>query len=136
MLNVQIIGNLGSDPELKYSANGNAVLRANIATNGRVRTQAGEWEDRTEWVRVTVFGQRAESLSTLLKKGQRIYVSGRLEARPWTGNDGQLKAGLEVVAETVEFFSPRSEDAAPLARAGKPAPSARNDTDDTSDLPF
>jgi len=141
MLNASLIGNLGGDPDLQYSASGSAFLRLNVATNGRVRTQAGEWEDRTEWVRVTVFGQRAESLSTLLKKGTRVYVSGRLEARPWTGKDGQEKAGLEVVAETVEFMSSRQDDDAPRqqpARAARPAAAAavHDELEGLDGLPF
>lgn len=125
MLTASAIGNLGNDPELKYSGNGSPFLRFNVATNGRVKNQSGQWEDKTEWVRCTVFGQRAESLSQYLKKGMRVYASGRLEARPWTAQDGQVRAGLELVADTVEFFSTKSE---PESR--------NNDSDDLSDVPF
>jgi single-strand DNA-binding protein len=112
MLKASIIGNLGNDPEMRYSANGAPFLRFNVASNFRVRTPEGEWQDKTEWVRVTLFGQRAESLGQYLKKGARVYVDGRLEARPWTDQQGQVRAGLEVVASDVEFMSSRADDEA------------------------
>jgi len=64
------------------------MLRMNVASNYRARTPEGEWQDRTEWVRVVIFGQRVEALATMLKKGMRIYVDGRLEAHPWTDRTG------------------------------------------------
>ena len=110
MLKASVIGNLGNDPEMKYSANGAPFLRFNVASNFRARTPEGQWEEKTEWVRCTVFGQRAESLSQYLKKGMRVFVDGRLEARPWTDQQGGVRAGLELVATDVEFMSSRSED--------------------------
>lgn len=110
MLKASLIGNLGADPELRYSASGTPTLRMNVASNYRVRTPEGEWQDKTEWVRCTVFGARAESLSQYLKKGSRIYADGRLEARPWTDRDNQVRAGLELLADTIEFMSPRGDD--------------------------
>lgn len=128
---MSVIGNLGNDPELKYSANGSPMLRFNIASNYRAKDESGEWSDRTEWVRVTLFGQRAERLADHLRKGMRVYADGRLEARPWTANDGAVRAGLELIANDVEFFSSRQSDDAPPATVG------RRPTDDTdADLPF
>lgn len=156
MLKAAIIGNLGNDPEMRYSANGSPFLRFNVASNFRARTPEGEWQDRTEWVRVTVFGQRAETLSQYLKKGSRVFVEGRLEARPWTDQQGQVRAGLEVVAGDVEFMSSRTDDEArgggtggddygesaparqrPAPATGgqpRPAPQARQDSGDDADL--
>lgn len=110
MLRGSVIGNLGNDPDLKYSANGSAFLRFNVASNGRVRDPNGDWMDETTWVRVTVFGRRAESLADLLKKGMRVFADGRLEARPWTDQAGNVRAGLELIATDVEFMSQRNED--------------------------
>jgi single-strand DNA-binding protein len=110
MLKLTILGNLGNDPEMRYSAGGAAFLRFNVASSFRTRNQSGEREEKTEWVRVTVFGARAETLGQYLKKGSRVYVDGRLEARPWTDQQGQVRAGLEVVADTVEFMSSRQSD--------------------------
>lgn len=134
MLTGSAIGNLGNDPELKYSSSGSPFLRFNVATNGRRRDEAGTWSDYTEWLRVTIFGARAESLSQHLKKGLRVYVSGRLEAKPWTSSQGDIRAGLELIADTVEFMSARNEDG-----QQQPArPSQRNDgpSDELEDLPF
>lgn len=137
MLKAQTIGNIGADPELKYSASGSPFLRMNVAANYRSRNQAGEWEDRTEWVRVSVIGQRAETLSKHLKKGSRVYVDGRLEARPWTDQQGNVRAGLEIVANEVQFMSPRQEQPEgewkPIQQ--KPAAVAADDGD-LVDLPF
>jgi single-strand DNA-binding protein len=110
MLKAQILGNLGNDPEMRYSAVGAAFLRFNVASSYRTRTPAGEWEEKTEWVRVTVFGARAETLGQYLKKGSRVFVDGRLEARPWTDREGHVRAGLEIVASDVEFMSQRGPD--------------------------
>ncbi len=149
MLKVSVIGNLGHDPEMRYSAAGQPFLRFNVASNYRTRTPEGEWQDKTEWVRVTVTGTRAESLSQYLKKGSRVYVDGRLEARPWTDQQGQLRAGLEVMANQVEFMSPRTDDGG--TQQVRPTPSvtderpgatkdtiqsAERDEGDLEDLPF
>ena len=133
MLNCSAIGNLGSDPDLKYSAGGAAFLRFNLATNGRRRDAAGNWGDHTEWVRITVLGKRAESLAEHLRKGMRVYASGRLEARPWTGQSGQVNAGLELIASDVEFMSTRNEDDG--QQAARPARQQQG-ADDDPDLPF
>lgn len=136
MLNAQILGNIGGDPEQKYAASGAAILRFNVAVNQRTRVE-GEWTEKTEWVRVTVFGNRAETLANHLRKGMRVFVSGRLEARPWTSQQGEVRAGLEVIADTVEFMSSRQQDderPAPVA-ARRPAAAAILDEDDDS-IPF
>lgn len=134
MLKAQILGNLGSDAELKYSAGGSPLLRCNVAANFRVKNDNGEWEDRTEWVRVTLFGARAESLSQYLTKGAKVYVDGRLEARPWTSREGAVRAGLEVIANDIELCSPRNNDGQrqPAAPSG---PAWDNDDNDDA-LPF
>lgn len=110
MLKASIIGNLGNDPEQRYAASGTATLRFNVACNGRVKDPNGNWMDETTWVRCTVFGNRAETLGQYLKKGTRVYVEGRLEARPWTDNAGNVRAGLELIAQDVEFMSSRQQD--------------------------
>jgi single-strand DNA-binding protein len=161
VLKATLIGNLGNDPDLRYSANGSPLLRFNVASNYRTRTPEGEYQDRTEWVRVTVTGNRAESLSQYLRKGMRVYIDGRLEARPWTDQQGQMRAGLEVLADEVQFMSSRQDDeqrggseGAPLSpsaparpspsgpapsRSSQPAPPSRPDPvdeGDLEDLPF
>jgi single-strand DNA-binding protein len=149
MLKVSLIGNLGNDPEVRYSADGSPFLRFNVASNYRTRTPEGEWQDRTEWVRVTVVGARAGSLSQHLKKGGRVYVDGRLEARPWTDQQGQVRAGLEVMAKQVEFMSPRADGAGAAPPPQSPSvadehagatsrgtESTTHDASELEDLPF
>jgi|SwirhisoilCB1_FD_contig_51_2254165_length_928_multi_2_in_0_out_0_1 single-strand DNA-binding protein len=161
MLKATLIGNLGNDPEMRYSANGAPFLRFNVASNFRTRTPEGEWQDKTEWVRVTVTGQRAESLSQYLRKGSRVYVDGRLEARPWTDQQGQVRAGLEVMANEVQFMSSRADDEragssgggggdrefgggrpsgssspTPARNAPRPQPAPADEDSDLEDLPF
>lgn len=137
MLKLSVIGNLGNDPELRYSAGGSGFLRFNVAANLRVRSEGGEWQDKTEWVRVTVFGARAESLSNLLKKGTRVYCDGRLEARPWTDQQGNVRAGLELVASDVEFASSRQDDSPMTARnTVNRQPAGGSDDADLEWLPF
>jgi len=120
MLKGSVIGNLGGDPELKFSPSGQPMLRMNVASNYRARTPEGEWQDKTEWVRVVMFGQRADRLAGILKKGMRIYADGRLEAPPWTDRAGGVRAGLELVANDVEFTGPRQgdDDERPRRRSG------------------
>ena len=142
MLKASVIGNLGGDPELKYSASGQPTLRMNVASNYRARTPEGEWQDRTEWVRVVIFGQRVETLAPLLRKGMRIYVDGRLEAHPWTDRTGGVRAGLELVARDVEFTGPRQagDDDQPVrASVADERPRQRPEIDDggaLDDIPF
>jgi single-strand DNA-binding protein len=141
MLKAQVIGNLGSDPEMKYSRDGSPLLQMNVASNYRVRDQAGEWSDRTEWIRVTVFGKRAESLAPMLHKGMRVYADGRLEARPWTSQGGEVRAGLEMVASDVEFVSSRQDGGQqPAPRASvadeRRRPAGADDDSDLESLPF
>ncbi len=138
-----IIGNLGSDPDMRYSASGAPFLRFNVAANIRVKDQDGEFRDKTEWVRVTTFGNRAETLAQYLRKGSRVYVEGRLEARPWTDQQGQVRAGLELIGDTVEFMSPREDSGgerpaqarAPLAGVGAGKQESYAD-EDLENLPF
>lgn len=140
MLSASLIGNLGNDPEMRYSANGAPFLRFNVASNFRTRTPEGEWQDKTEWVRVTITGQRAESLSQYLKKGTKVYVDGRLEARPWTGQNGQVNAGLEVMANEVQFMSARGDDGGeqrqPVAAGRQVTPAEAQRMDEANELPF
>ena len=141
MLKASMIGNLGNDLEMKYSANGAPFLRFNVARHYRTRTPEGEWTDKTEWVRCTIFGQRAESLSQILKKGMRVFVDGRLEARPWTDREGAVRAGLEVVASDVEFMSSRQDDqpvtdSTASEHPRQPADAGNHGDDVLEDLPF
>jgi single-strand DNA-binding protein len=111
MLRARLIGHIAGEPEQRTSTNGTTFLRFTVASNGRTRAPDGTWQDHVDWVRVAVFGQRADTLPKRLRKGQRVFVDGRLEARTWTDQLRNLRAGLEVIADTVEAGSDRQREA-------------------------
>lgn len=98
---VLLIGNLGLDPELKYTQGGQAVLRMRLATTERYGNKAGERQERTEWHTVIVWGNRAEALNKFLHKGKTIYVEGRLQTRQWEDKDGGKRSTTEIVANQI-----------------------------------
>ena len=102
---VILVGNLGSDPEMRYTPNGKAVTSFRMATNRRYTTSAGESREETDWFRITVWGKQAEQCNQFLSKGRQVYVEGRLHARNWEGQDGQTRTSLEVTADRVLFLS-------------------------------
>jgi len=99
-----LIGNVGSDPEMRYTPNGKAVTSFRMATNYRYAGSDGERREETEWFRVSVWGRQAESCNQFLSKGKRVYVEGRLRSRSWEGQDGQMRTSLEVSANRVIFL--------------------------------
>jgi single-strand DNA-binding protein len=109
MLKALLVGNLGGDPELRYAQDGQPMLRFNVASNDRKKDADGEWREATAWVQVTVFGNRAETLVNYLHKGMKVYADGRLDARPWTDQQGNIRAGLSMIANDVQFMSPRED---------------------------
>lgn len=110
MLTAQIVGNVGGEPELKYSGDGNPYLKFYVASNDRRRNRDGEFEDVTEWVQVTVLRQRAETLHQYIHKGMKVFVSGKLTSNPWVTNNDELRSGMQMLADYVEFMSPRQDD--------------------------
>jgi single-strand DNA-binding protein len=101
---ITLIGNVGSDPEMRYTPNGKAVTSFRMATNYRYTGPDGERREETEWFRVSVWGKQAESCNQFLSKGRRVYVEGRLHSRNWEGQDGQMRTSLEVSANRVIFL--------------------------------
>lgn len=101
---IMLIGNVGSDPEMRYTPNGKAVTSFRMATNYRYSGPDGERKEETEWFRVNVWGKQAESCNQFLSKGKRVYVEGRLHSRSWEGQDGQMRTSLEVSANRVIFL--------------------------------
>jgi len=110
---VMLIGNLGTDPEMRYTANGNAVTTFRVACNRNYAGQDGERKEETEWFSVVTWNKLAETCSQFLQKGRRAYVEGRLQTRSWEGPDGQRRFRTEVIASTVLFLD--RAQAAPLA---------------------
>jgi single-strand DNA-binding protein len=100
---VEIIGNLGSDPEMRYTANGTAVTTFRVAV-GRTYTVEGERREETEWFRVVAWNKLAELVQAHLTKGRKVYVEGRQSTRSWDGPDGQKRYMTELVANQVLFL--------------------------------
>lgn len=107
---VQLIGNLGKDPEIKYTPQGTAVAKIAIATNERFKDKSGEWQDRTEWHNVVLWQRLAEIAGEYLKKGGKVYVEGRLQTRSWDDKQtGQKKYMTEIVASDIILLGGRGE---------------------------
>lgn len=98
---VMLIGNLGQQPELRTTTNGQSVMTLRLATNERYKNRDGEWTDRTEWHTVVVWGKRAEGLSKIVNKGTHLYVEGKLQTRQWEDREGQKRYTTEVVARQI-----------------------------------
>ena len=122
---VILVGNLGSDPEMRYTPNGKAVTSFRMATNRRYTTPDGESREETDWFRVSVWGKQAEQCNQSLSKGRQVYVEGRLHARNWEGQDGQMRTSLDVTADRVLFLGRQAPASLPEEGELEPA-----------DLPF
>ncbi len=152
---VILVGNLGKDPEVRYSPGGAAVANITLATSDTWKDkQTGAQQERTEWHRVVFFGRLAEIAGEYLRKGRQVYVEGRLQTRKWQGQDGQDRYTTEIVANEMQMlggrdgttasFEPREQSmprqeqpqsSTPNTPSGQPAsPALDNDFDD--DIPF
>lgn len=101
---VQLIGNVGRDPEMRYTPSGKAVANFSLATNYGWQGADGEWQNETEWHNITVWGKLAESSNTDLSKGSRVFVQGRLKTEKWTTPEGVERTKVVVVADTIVAF--------------------------------
>ena len=101
---IVVVGNLGRDPELRYTAQGTAVCSFTMATNEKRKDKNGMQQDFTTWFRVTVWGKQAETVSKYLSKGRSVYVEGRLHVEEWTDKEGKPRHTLEVNASDVHFI--------------------------------
>jgi single-strand DNA-binding protein len=147
-----LVGNLGVDPEVRYSADGKPVLSFRVASNYRRRdAETRDWVDATNWYRVTTFGRLAERLSEQVSggrliKGSRVIIFGRLEATAYMDRNNQPQPSLDVVADDVLFAEnrPRAEgefgssefESTPVARSSQPRPQHIEESTDLEDLPF
>ena len=162
---VMIIGNLGADPEMRYTPSGRPVTQFNVAVNQSTKNQqTNEWVEATDWFRVSVWGDRAERAAENLRKGNKVFVEGRFKTREFEGRDGQKRTSLEITADSLVNLEKRNREdgdgefagttsSAPPRAAGAPAdaPAGGNapasgsrggggggydDTSDLDDLPF
>ena len=144
---MMIIGNLGADPELRYTPSGKAVANLRVAVNNNRRGPDGEWVEETLWLRVEVWEQAAERAAEQLRKGNKVYAEGQLRAREYEGSDGQKRTSLELTFARVINLERRGRDegsfpvdeAAPEpAAVGQRAAPARpaGGEMDVDDIPF
>ena len=126
---MMVIGNLGTDPEMRYTPNGNPVTSFRLAATRSYTNSGGERQQETEWFTVVAWNQLAEQCNQYLTKGRRVYVDGRLHSRSWEGQDGQLRYVNEINAGTVLFLDRQT--------TGQSSPEERAEaTIDPEDLPF
>lgn len=137
---VILIGNLGSDPEVRFLPSGQPVANFNIATTEKWTGRDGNPGERTEWHRIVVFGKQAENCKEYLKKGRQVYVEGRLQTREWEDKEGQKKRTTEIIAQTVQFLGSGggrerepSEPPSPSSSSSSGEPSVLGGEDD---IPF
>ena len=125
---VVLVGHLGGDPETRFTPSGAAVANFNLATNESWRDSNGELQDKTEWHRCVMFGKSAEMSGELLKKGQLVYLEGKLQTRNWEDKDGVKRYTTEVVCDMFTMLGRRMDN------TGQTTPVATGDDED--DLPF
>ena len=135
---VMLIGNLGADPEMRYTPSGAAVANFNVACNRSwTNRETGERQEQTEWVRVVTFNRLAENCSQYLSKGRPVYVEGRLQTRQWEDQQGQTRYMTEVVALDVQFLGGRGEGGGDFGGGGySQGGPPQGGPVDADDLPF
>lgn len=112
---VMIMGNLGQDPELRYTQNQNAVVTLNVATTDVRNSADGQKQEITEWHRIVVWGKQAENCAKYLSKGRPVFIEGRLQTRAWEDKQGQKRYTTEIVAQNVQFLGGRDQGASQQA---------------------
>lgn len=138
---ITIIGNLGRDPEMRYTNSGDPVTSFSVATSERFRTRDGQQQERTTWFNVSAFGKLAETCNQYLHKGSYVYVEGSLAQREYTGNDGTARTSLDVRLREMKMLDKRGEDGGDFGgeTGGFTGPSiapAASDDSSMDDIPF
>jgi len=136
-----IVGNLGSDPELRHTQGGTTVANFRVATNEVFTTKNGERNERTEWHRIVAFGRLAEICGQYLTKGKQVYIEGRIQTRDWEDQQGNKRYTTEIVASQMVMLgragdAPYTADADAQASPPDEPQAAPAGTDDDDDLPF
>lgn len=145
MNKIIVIGNLGRDPEMRYTASGQAVTSFSVASSRRYRTADGEQREETEWFNVSAFGRLSEICNQYLTRGQQVYIEGRLRGRSYTDRNGEQRLSLDITLSEMQMLGRRGDNeygggggdrdsyggGRGMADAGGPPP-----YDETDDLPF
>lgn len=135
---ITVIGNLGNDPEMRFTPNGHAVTSFNVATNRNYTAADGERREETEWFTIVCWNKLAEQCNQYLTKGRLVYVEGRVKLTSWEGQDGQQRSRLEINADRVNFLDKQGGAGAPPAAGAAEDSSDAPDEGDISpeDIPF
>jgi len=131
---VILVGNLGADPDIRQSGNGNVVANLNIATGEAWKDQQGQLQERTEWHRVVMFGRTAEIARDYLRKGSKLYLEGKLQTRKWQDKNGQDRYTTEIVAHEFQMLDRRPGESSPDAPSAPASALPAAEFDD--DIPF
>ena len=107
---VFLVGNLGADPEVRYTDKGKAVCNIRIATNEGYKDASGQWQEKTEWHRIVIWGPQGEATGEYKKKGHSVHVQGKLQTREWEDKNGVTRYTTEVVADKVTFLGGNGKD--------------------------
>ena len=135
---VILVGNLGRDPELRYTPQGTPVCSFSMATNERRKDKSGEMQDLTTWFKVTLWNRQAETAAQYLQKGRPVYIEGRLRVEEYTDRDGKQRHSLEVNATDMQFIGGGRNEEPPIERAAAAsgAPTAEQPDMADDDIPF
>ena len=133
---VILIGNLGQDPEARFTPQGTAVTNLSIATNESWKDQSGEMQDRTEWHRVVMYGRMAETATEYMKKGQMVYVEGRLHTREWEDQNQIKRKTTEIRCDNFTMLGRKSDAPANQSQGNMSSPQPASDSEVDDDLPF
>ena len=130
---VILVGRLGRDPETRYTSGGQAVCNFSLATDESYKDRNGERQKRTEWHKIVVWGKTAETAQKYLKKGQEVYLEGRIQSREWTDKENQKRTSFEIVATDFRFIGSKSDSAGSGMRSNA---AAAGDFDAPSSAPM
>jgi single-strand DNA-binding protein len=137
---VILIGNVGQDPDIRYTAGGKAVAKLSLATNERYRNRSGEWEERTEWHSVVAWQRLAEIIGEYVGRGSRVYIEGRLQTSSWEDRQsGETKYRTEIVAREIVLLGSKQGDNEEHLRSGgdaEPEPAYASSEMDDLEIPF
>lgn len=135
---VIIVGNLGADPAVRYTASGAAMCNLSIATTYRTKRQDGSYSDETEWHRVVMFNRLAEIAGEYLKKGRSVFIEGRLRTRKWQDQNGQDRYATEIIADQMQMLGGRDDqNGQQSSNSAREPQNTKNNLDDIEDsIPF
>lgn len=141
MLNkAMLIGNVGQDPEIRYTPGGDAVANLSVATSEKWKDKQGDKQEKTEWHRIVAFGRRAEVIGEYVTKGSKLYIEGKLQTKKWQDQSGNNRYTTEIIADKIQMLGGNSDGGqqqrAPQQQRQQPAQQQESAPDFDDDIPF